>query len=241
VDEAKAADRLLKSRIRELKQQASNAGIKFDEKAEVHLDYTQYRLAFRNVGPATNERSMIMSVLPPYVFCPHSLSLEKVFHGVVSNNKVEPNRTLLSDAERVFVCAVMNSFVIDEWLRKSVTKNISFFFVYATPVPRLTLADAGFAPIVQRATQLICTTREFEALVKKISAALKLPSIAVKGVTDAAARAQLRAELDGLVAHLYGLSESEFAHILTTFPLVSEPVKLAARNAYRDVSLGLIK
>lgn len=53
--------------------------------------------------------------------------------------------------------------------------------------------------------------------------------------------ARLRAELDGLVAHLYGLSENEFVHILATFPLVPEPVKQAARNAYRDVERGLIR
>jgi hypothetical protein len=34
---------------------------------------------------------------------------------------------------------------------------------------------------------------------------------------------------------LYGLTETEFAHILTTFPLVAEAVKVAALNAYRDV------
>ena len=54
-------------------------------------------------------------------------------------------------------------------------------------------------------------------------------------------RAKLRAELDGLIAHLYGLTEDEFAYILTTFPLVPDPVKVAAQNAYRDVEKGLIK
>jgi hypothetical protein len=42
--------------------------------------------------------------------------------------------------------------------------------------------------------------------------------------TDAASdpreRAQLRAEIDALVADLYGLSESDFAYILSTFPLL---------------------
>ena len=28
----------------------------------------------------------------------------------------------------------------------------------------------------------------------------------------------MRAELDGRVAHLYGLTEDEFRHILSTFP-----------------------
>jgi hypothetical protein len=54
-------------------------------------------------------------------------------------------------------------------------------------------------------------------------------------------RARLRAELDGLIAHLYGLTEAEFAHILGAFPLVAEPVKIAALNAYRDVERGLIR
>jgi hypothetical protein len=59
--------------------------------------------------------------------------------------------------------------------------------------------------------------------------------------TDPTERARLRAELDGLAAHLYGLSEAEFAHILGTFPLVAEPVKVAAHNACRDVERGLIQ
>ena len=60
------------------------------------------------------------------------------------------------------------------------------------------------------------------------------------GATDPSERAQLRAELDGLVAHLDGLSEAEFTHILGTFPLVAEPVKVAALNAWRDVERGLV-
>ena len=55
-----------------------------------------------------------------------------------------------------------------------------------------------------------------------------------QGVTDPVQRARLRAELDGRIAHLYGLSEAEFTHILTTFPLVDEAVKVAALHAYRE-------
>jgi hypothetical protein len=55
----------------------------------------------------------------------------------------------------------------------------------------------------------------------------------LNGVTDEAERARLRAELDGMVAHLYGLTEEEFSYILTTFPLVSQAVKDAALQAYR--------
>ena len=60
-------------------------------------------------------------------------------------------------------------------------------------------------------------------------------------MTDCTHRAQLRAELDGLAAHLYGLTESEFAHILTTFPIVADALKTAALQAYRDVAMGKVK
>jgi len=56
------------------------------------------------------------------------------------------------------------------------------------------------------------------------------------GVTNEVERAQLRAELDGIIAHLYGLTEAEFAHILSTFPLVPEATKQAALSAYRELS-----
>jgi hypothetical protein len=39
-------------------------------------------------------------------------------------------------------------------------------------------------------------------------------------VRDPAKRQHLRGEIDALVAHLYGLSRDEFAHILGAFPLV---------------------
>ena len=61
------------------------------------------------------------------------------------------------------------------------------------------------------------------------------------GQHGAANRPGGSAELDGLIAHLYGLTEDEFAHILTTFPLVPDPVTVAARYAYRDVARGVVK
>ncbi|HMJ66529.1 MAG TPA: hypothetical protein VK615_14385 [Candidatus Binatia bacterium] len=88
---------------------------------------------------------------------------------------------------------------------------------------------------------MICTTPEFDDLAKEVSAALRVPHSELKGATDPVERARLRAELDGLIAHLYDLIEEQFAHILSTFPLVSDGVKTAARNAYREAAQGLIK
>lgn len=98
----------------------------------------------------------------------------------------------------------------------------------------MTEGDRYFNDIVQRAAKLICTTPEFDELAQTVG----LDSHK-QGVTDETQRAQLRAELDGMIAHLYGLTKDEFAYILTTFPLVPETVKQAALAAYHALTLQL--
>ena len=95
--------------------------------------------------------------------------------------------------------------------------------------------DPRFKRVVDRAARLICTTPEFDDLAQAVGL-----SGSSDGATDPSERQRLRAELDGLIAHLYGLTEAEFAHILGTFTLVAEPVKTAALTAWRDVAAGKI-
>ena len=128
----------------------------------------------------------------------------------------------------LFLCAITNSFVLDWYLRQKVTTTLNMFYIYQLPAPRLTEKDPAFAPIVERAAKLICITPEFDDLAQEVG----LGSHA-NGVTDPAQRAQLRTELDGLIAHVYGLTEEEFSHILSTFPLVAAEVKEAAFEEYR--------
>jgi len=116
---------------------------------------------------------------------------------------------------------------IDYSLRQRVSQNLTIFYLYQLPIPRLSAGDPAFAPIVERVAKLICTTLEFDELAKEVG-----PGSHKKGVTDTKERARLRAELDGMIAHLYDLTESEFAHILSTFPLVAEEVKSAAMEEF---------
>ncbi len=55
---------------------------------------------------------------------------------------------------------------------------------------------------------------------------------------DEARRAQLRADLDGLYAHLYGLTREELAYILETFPIVKRKDE-AQYGEYRTKRLVL--
>lgn len=185
------------------------------------LSYQRYRFAHRSIARSNDERTMIGAILPPAVFSGHSLN--------VAFEPQDPDIQL-------YLLAVMNSFVLDYYLRQQVSANLTMFFIYQCPVPRLISTDTAFAPIVQRAARLVCTSPEFDDLAKTMGLDGYKAAAAGAGADE---RAKLRAELDGLVAHLYGLTETEFAHILSTFPLVPEPAKIAALNALRDVERGL--
>ena len=112
------------------------------------------------------------------------------------------------------------------------------FYVYQLPVPRLKPKDKWYNAIVSRAARLICTTEEFAELWEEV---MGNPWRVEKAATQEVERNQLRTELDGIIAHIYGLTEEEFAYILSTFPIVPQVQKIAAHNAYRDVERGMIK
>jgi type I restriction-modification system DNA methylase subunit len=187
------------------------------------LNYQKYRLAFREIARNTDIRSFMATLLPKNVFANHKLML----------SNLETSET--TQQELLYICSLLNSYICDFMIRQRVTTSISMFMFYQTPVPRLTKGDRGsvaerhFTEIVQRAAKLICTTSEFDQLAQDVG----LDSHK-NGITDETQRAQLRAELDGIIAHLYGLTEEEFKYILTTFPIVPEETKQAALKAYQD-------
>jgi hypothetical protein len=177
------------------------------------LDYQFYRFAYRAIARSTDSRTLIGTLLPSKVVCGNSLNIA---------SPTQENKYTL------FICAALNSFCVDFALRQQVSANINMFYIYQLPVPRLTSGDKYFWDIVQRAAKLICTAPEFDELAQEVGL-----NSHREGVTDETERAKLRAELDGIIAHLYGLTDAEFAYILTTFPIVPETVKQAALVAYR--------
>jgi hypothetical protein len=178
------------------------------------LDYQCYRLGFRDITASTNERTMIATVLPKSVFTGNTL----MYSYLPENN-----------LEILFIVTMLNSFIVDWILRQKVTSHCNFFYVYQTPIPRLQLKDKWFKEIVEKAAGLICTTDEFEELRKE----LEEQGFEIEGNKS---REQLRAELDAIVATIYGLSEEELKHILSTFPLVKEEVKRKVLEEFRRLN-----
>jgi len=185
------------------------------------MNYMGYRIGYRSIASSTNERTMIATILPHSVFFGHSIN-------ATSDN--------ISYHDLLYITSILNSFTLDFSLRQRVSANLTMFYIYQLPIPRLTKKDPSFKPIIDRAASLVCTTPEFDDLAKEVG----LDSHK-NGVTDDVERNRIRAELDGLIAHLYGLTEEEFAYILTTFPLVPAATKEAAMKAYIEVERGKIE
>lgn len=224
VDENEIRDEFLEKRRKRV-------GIGFVP-ANMRNDYEVCRLAIRKIASNTNERTLISSIIPANGFAGNSLTVNFPFR----NDQSKYNELAISNPELVVLMAILNSFVADYTLRSRMTTNLNLFYLYQLPIPHIDGNSPMFQKILRRGAQLICTSTEFDDLAEEVGL-----SSHKQGVIDSAERARLRSELDGLVAHLYGLSEGEFAHVLTTFPLVPEPVKIAALNAYRDVERGLIQ
>ena len=105
----------------------------------------------------------------------------------------------------------MKSFVIDYFMRQKVSANVNMFYFLETPVPRLS-SGKEFDFVVRKVAQLVCTTNEFSGL-KKVAGI-------EYGLTKENERALARAQLDAMVAKIYGVTEEEMKFILQRFPNV---------------------
>ena len=164
-----------------------------------------FRLAFRDIASATNERTGIFCVCPS---------------GNAFGNKApcdrEPQARCNSSILRIIV--VTNSFVFDYLLRQRVQSTLNLFIVNPTPFPetaswtpfavhsalRLTCNHAGYAPLWRE--QLGDSWRESGH-----------PPLTWPVLSGDDERWRVRAAIDAIVADAYGLSRDQYAHVLSTF------------------------
>lgn len=181
------------------------------------LGYQRHRLGFRDIARNTDTRTLIAGFVPK-AFCGNTLPL------VTSPIDYPTN---------LFIACCFNSFTVDWLIRQKVTTHCNFFYLNQLPIPRLTSEHPDFRPLVERAARLVGTAPEFDDLLAEVFG--KNATHKTHGVTDPQDRLTLRAQIDALVARLYDLTQEEFQHILSTFPLVDESVKSQTFNTYRDL------
>ena len=195
-------------------------------------------LCFKDVTSPTNQRTMIAAMTP--------------FVGIVNSAPI-----ILTDTSPMRQCCLLgnlNSFAYDFVMRQKISNvHLNFFIVEQVPTlppdaydkrcpwDRRTTLETW---ISQRVLKLTCTAEDMLPVAD--ACAFTAGSFQAEyggrlNKWDEVERAELMAELDGLFAHLYGLTEEEFAYVLTTFPSVPDPVRIACRNAYRSIERGLIR
>jgi hypothetical protein len=175
----------------------------------------RWLLGFRDITNTTNERTAIFALMP---------------RAAVGNKAplwflagVEPEL-------RVCVCACMDSFMLDYLVRQKVGgTSMTYHYVKQFPVlPPSAYGAAERAFIVPRALELTYTAWDLAALGAEV-AGRDAPPFG----WDEARRFQLRAELDALFFHLYGLARDDVAYIMDTFSIVKRKDEAAHEGAYR--------
>ena len=178
------------------------------------LNYQNYRIALRAISSSTNTRTLIATILPKKSFVGNSL--------LVSTSNI-------SNSNLLYIVSFINSFVLDYYIRQIVSQNINIFYIYQLPIPRLDATDKWYKLIIEKAAKLVCVTPEYSFLWKDIYNTAWNEELAI---TDVEERNKLKAELDGIIACVYGISNVELEHILTTFPIVSKSQKVSIIDAY---------
>jgi len=154
------------------------------------------RIAFRDVTNRTNQRTVVVALVPP---------------KVVLTNKAPYLLFPRGDKnDEAFLLGVLSSIPLDWYARRFVEISLNYFVFNPFPIPRPTRENPLWKRVVKIAGRLAVQADErFEGWGAELG-------IAPKSL-DSDERDDLVAELDAAVALLYGLEESDVIHIFDTF------------------------
>jgi hypothetical protein len=128
--------------------------------------------------------------------------------GVVTTHSLFCLKTMLSGDNQAFLCAMLNSYVANYLVRQVMTTHLGSATVEALRVPRPLPDSPLFEEVVELAHEL-------------------------RGAH--AARTHARAQ--ALAAVSYGLTGDEFAHVVSTFPLVDPVDRRGALEEFRRLQV----
>ena len=155
------------------------------------------RIVFRDIARATDTRTIIVSLVPGQL--------------VVTNKApylLWPSGTA---ADSAFVLGVLSSMVLDWYARRVIEISMNFHLFNSFPVP-----DVGPAtsPLASRVAEIAGRLAAVDGRFEEWAAEVGVP---VGSVTSDAEKDDLIAELDAVIAYLYGLDEDDLEVIYTTF------------------------
>ena len=187
--------------------------------------FDQYRLCFREVARATDERTLIAAVVPPGTALAHSVHW---FYRSAWRPALDAYETVLPARAMVYVAALLNSLVLDSVVRRKASAHVTKTVMATLPVADVSLEDGPGVDVVRLSGRLICRGPEFAELADVLGVEC--------GPLGSSDEYGLRAELDARVAHLYGLSAAQLQLVLDDFrqseSAESSPVRPS--DAYKD-------
>src|SRR5690625_585999 len=160
-----------------------------------------WMLAFRRVARSTDERSGLFTLLP----------------GVPSGDSIFLAFPEHRDDQSPFaLTASLNSFCLDYVVRQKISgMNMSFYLVNQFPVlPPVSYSTYLLTFVSSRVMELSITSLDFCA------SSMPPNTTALPSRWNANRRFWLRAELDALYFHLYGIERDDVDYIMETFPIV---------------------
>lgn len=161
------------------------------------------RIAFRDVTNRTNQRTVIVCLVPPNVFITNTAPYLLWPHGEES---LYPHS---DEKDQAFLLGVLSSIPLDWYARRFVELHVNFFILSPFPIPRPPREDTLWQRVVRLAGRLACPDDRFADWANKVGV--------ICGSMDEGEKEDHIHELDAVVAHLYGLSESQLIHIFETF------------------------
>ncbi len=153
------------------------------------------RVAFRDVTNRTNQRTILVCLIPPKVFITNKGPYFLWPRG--------------DEKDQAFLLGILSSIPLDWYARRFVELNVNFFILNPFPIPRPPREDMLWQRVVQLAGRLACPDDRFADWANKVGV--------ICGSMDEGEKEDHIHELDAVVAHLYGLSESQLIHIFETF------------------------
>lgn len=153
------------------------------------------RIAFRDTTNRTNQRTVIACLVPP-----------RVFIGNQAPYLLWPRGEATDQA---FLLGILSSLLLDWYARRFVETHVNYFVFNPLPVPRPNVQDPKRERAIALAGRLAAPDDRFADWAADVGVEC--------GPLPRDEKEDMIHELDAVVAHLYGLTEPQLAHIFETF------------------------
>jgi hypothetical protein len=160
------------------------------------LPALHHRIAWRDSTNRTNTRTVIAALIPPDTVLVHQAYYLFWRDG--------------APATQAYVLGVLSALPFDWYARQMVESHVTVEFMRSAPVPRVPEINPLRRRVVEITGRLAAVDHRYAEWANEVG-------VSVGSVTDDATKEDLIAELDAVVALLYGLTRTDVEHIFATF------------------------